>query len=117
MKFKKSVVAHILVYAIIISGLFIDISCKKPTSSKLQFEISFSSGVHSELVTGRVYVMISKNERREPRFQVGRGVPFFGKDIKDLKPEEGVIIDEDVFGYPLESIKDIPPGEYYVQGF
>ena len=117
MKFKKGVVARILVCAIIISGLFIDISCKKPTSSKLKFEISFSSEVHSEPITGRVYVMISKNERREPRFQVGRGVPFFGKDIKDLKPEEGVIIDKDVFGYPLESIKDIPPGEYYIQGF
>ena len=117
MKFKKGVVARILIYAIIISGLFIDISCKKTTSSKLQFEISFSLEAHSEPVTGRVYVMISKNERREPRFQVGRGVPFFGKDIKDLKPEERVIIDEDVFGYPLESIKDLPPGEYYVQGF
>ncbi len=41
MKFKKGVVARILIYAIIISGLFIDISCKKTTSSKLQFEISF----------------------------------------------------------------------------
>jgi|GEM_PF-3844527 len=88
MKFKKGVVARILIYAIIISGLFIDISCKKTTSSKLQFEISFSLEAHSEPVTGRVYVMISKNERREPRLQVGSGVPFFGKDIKDLKPEE-----------------------------
>ncbi len=117
MKFKKGVVARIILYAIIFSGLFIDISCKKPTSSKLQFEISFSSEAHSEPITGRVYVMISKNERREPRFQVGHGVPFFGKDIKDLKPEERVIIDENVFGYPLESIKNIPSGEYYVQGF
>ncbi len=62
--------------------------------------------------------MISENERREPRLQVRtHGVPFFGKDIIGLEPQEPVIIDENIFGYPVESMKDIPPGDYYVQGF
>ena len=88
------------------------------TDSKLQFEISFPKEAHSEPITGRVYVMISENDRREPRLQIGtRGEPFFGKDIKGLKPGQSILIDEQMFGYPLESIAEIPPGDYFVQGF
>ena len=87
-------------------------------TTDLKFEISFSSAVHPESITGRVYVMISESERRESRLQIGtHGVPFFGKDVIDLKPGIPVVIDEDVFGYPLKSINDIPSGDYYVQGF
>jgi len=88
------------------------------TDSKLKFEILFPKESHSVPITGRVYVMISENDRREPRLQIGtRGVPFFGKDVEGLKPEQSVLIDEQVFGYPLENMADIPPGEYFVQGF
>ena len=86
--------------------------------SGLKFEISFPSKAHDKPITGRVYVMISRNDGREPRFQVGMtGVPIWGKNITALKPWEGAVIDETVFGYPLESINEIPHGDYYVQGF
>ena len=89
-----------------------------PGHSTFQFEISFSEQARSEPITGRVYAIISKNDRREPRFQTGyTGVPIWGKNIYSLKPGEVVIIDEEVFGYPLKSIKDIPPCEYFIQGF
>jgi len=88
------------------------------TKSGLKFEVSFPSRAHGKPITGRVYVMISRNDRREPRFQVGMtGVPIWGKSITALKPGEGAVIDETVFGYPLENINEIPPGEYYIQGF
>ena len=67
------------------------------TDSKLKFEISFPKEAHAESITGRVYVMISENDRREPRLQIGtRGVPFFGKDIEGLKPGQSILIDEHV---------------------
>lgn len=81
-------------------------------------EISFPESSQADSITGRVYVMISENKNREPRFQIGpNGVPFFGKDIHNLKPDTPVIIGSKDFGYPLESLSEIPPGEYYVQGF
>ncbi|MFQ5627911.1 MAG: hypothetical protein ACE5I1_04055, partial [bacterium] len=87
-------------------------------SEGLNFEISFSADAHAKDITGRVYVIISRDNTREPRFQVGtRGVPFWGLDVFSLKPAEAASIDENVFGYPLKSLKDIPPGDYYVQGF
>ena len=83
-----------------------------------KFEISFPAKAHSEPITGRVYAIISKNKKRELRFQTGyTGVPIWGKNIYALKPGERAIIDDVVFGYPLESISEIPPGKYYVQGF
>lgn len=83
-----------------------------------RFEISFNESVHTEPVTGRVYVMISRDKEREPRLQIGRsGVPFFGLDIENLEPGESVTINDTVLGFPVESLKEFPPGDYYVQGF
>jgi len=86
--------------------------------SKFRFEISFPASVHSNPVTGRVYVMISRTNESEPRSQIGRaGVPFFGRDVERLNPGTPAIIDDSDLGSPVASLKDIPPGEYYVQGF
>ncbi len=83
-----------------------------------RFEIFFNESVHTEPVTGRVYVMISRDKEREPRLQIGRsGVPFFGLDIENLEPGESVTINDTVLGFPVESLKEFPPGDYYVQGF
>ena len=84
----------------------------------LRVEISFPASAHAEPITGRVYVMISRNGDREPRQQIGRtGVPFFGRDVEQLKPGQAAIIDDTDLGSPVESLRDIPAGDYFVQGF
>ncbi|KPK75119.1 MAG: hypothetical protein AMJ79_12505 [Phycisphaerae bacterium SM23_30] len=84
----------------------------------LQFEVSFPSQVHYQPITGRAYVIISRHANRPPYLQTGvTGAPIWGKNIYALKPGAAAVIDRSVYGYPLPSIKDIPPGEYYVQGF
>ena len=44
-------------------------------------------------VTGRVFVIISRNENREPREEVGiNGVPFWGLDVSNLsKTAQGIV--------------------------
>ena len=56
--------------------------------SALKFEISFTSKAHPDVITGRVYVMVTRNKDREPRFQTRRSAsaPFFGKDV-EIEPE------------------------------
>ncbi len=89
-----------------------------PGSNGTEFSISFSRSAHSGPITGRVFVMLSAFEQREPRFQVSTGgVPFYGIDVDQLVPGEQVVIDDGIFGYPVESLRDIPPGEYFVQAF
>jgi len=93
-------------------------SCIHAQTSKLRFEISFPAATHSKPITGRVFVMISRTDDREPRLQAGswrNSVPIFGVDIDELEPDQAVVIDEHVLGYPTESLMDIPAGDYFVQ--
>ena len=84
----------------------------------LRFEISFPASAHSGPITGRVFVMISRTGEREPRLQIGRtGVPFFGRDVERLAPGQAAVIDETDLGTPVERLRDLPAGDYFVQGF
>jgi len=84
----------------------------------LRFEVSYPAAANPGPITGRVFVMIARKGQPEPRFQIGRmGVPFFGRDIGALPPEKAAVIDATDLGSPIESLKDLPAGDYAVQGF
>ncbi len=103
----------------------------KPSAKPgLRFEISFPGAAHAEPITGRVFVILSRDiahcgpadavaattEPCEPRLQVSRiGVPFFGRDVDSLKPGDSAAIDNSDLGSPLAHLSDIPAGDYYVQ--
>lgn len=85
-----------------------------------RFEISFPATVHAQPITGRVFVMITRDNSSEPRFQAGArymGAPFFGIDVEQLKPGVLAIIDGSTLGYPPRTLYDIPAGDYFVQAF
>ncbi len=91
--------------------------------SDFRFEISIPESVLNETVTGRMFIVISRNNdvmprynERAVRFQAGRtGVPFFGVDVENLSPGQPAVIDATTFGSPLESLLDLPAGDYYIQ--
>ena len=68
---------------------------------------------------GRMLLLLSADERTEPRFQVSDGdrtAQIFGVDVEGLRPGQDAVIDADVLGYPVQTLSDIKPGEYWVQG-
>jgi hypothetical protein len=82
------------------------------------FAVSFDAEVLDEAVDGRVLLMLAKSDEEEPRFQVSSGVraiPIYGVDVEGLTPGEEARIDADTFGYPFESLADLPAGDYVVQ--
>jgi hypothetical protein len=82
----------------------------------LRFEVTFPAAAHADAITGRLFVIISRDNEREPRLQVSRiGVPFFGRDVDRLKPGQSAIIDASDLGSPLERLTDLPAGDYFVQ--
>ncbi len=106
-----------LIMVLIVFG-FLSKDTFAQNEDNLKFEISFPADAHGESITGRVYAIISSNDEEELRFQTGfTGVPIWGQNVEGLKPDAAGIIDGDSYGYPLESTKDIPAGEYFVQGF
>jgi enterochelin esterase-like enzyme len=83
-----------------------------------RFRIRAAPAAVNAPITGRIYVMISRTNDREPRLQVGRtGIPFFGRDVERLAPGAWGTIDGSDLGFPLDSMAMLPAGEYYVQGF
>lgn len=88
-------------------------------SPQLRFAISFPEERSPGALDGRVLLLISDDESDEPRFQITRYDDtqlVFGTDVEALRPGEAATIDAGAFGYPLQSIAEIPPGEYWVQG-
>jgi hypothetical protein len=82
------------------------------------FAISFSEDVLSEEVTGRLLLLISADENREPRFGVSPGANsalVYGIDVRSVAPGDTMLIDASVFGYPVESLVDLQGGTYTVQ--
>ena len=93
-------------------------AAQRAAGSSIRFEISFPELAHAGPVTGRVYVMIARKDDPEPRLQIGRtGAPFFGHDVDRLAPGQAAVIDATDLGSPIETLRDLPPGDYYVQGF
>jgi len=85
----------------------------------LQFAVSFSEEQSQEPLDGRLLLLVSNDDSSEPRFQISTGASSqiaFGIDVEGLAPGEQAFVDKSVFGYPLKSIDEIPPGEYWVQG-
>ena len=83
-----------------------------------RFEVSYPASAAAGPITGRVFIMISRDGQREPRLQISRiGVPFFGRDVEKLAPGQAAVIDSTDLGTPVESLSGIPPGDYYVQAF
>ena len=86
--------------------------------AKLRFEITVPPAVRGEPTTGRVYVMLSRAAEPEPRLQIGRvGAPMYGRDVERLAPGAVAVVDGTDLGTPVWDMVDLPPGEYWVQGF
>ncbi len=84
----------------------------------LRIGVSFPSQRSAAALDGRMLLMLSTDDSREPRFQIGDNAKtqqIFGVDVNGLKPGDDVVFDASVLGYPLASLKDVPPGEYWVQ--
>ena len=95
----------------------------------LQFEVELSESAEAGIaelgldtpVTGRVFVIVSRNEEEEPREEVGvSGVPFWGQNVEGLEGGDTVVLTQNApgfRGFPFEQLSDLPAGDYQVQAF
>jgi hypothetical protein len=106
----------------------------------LTFEISFPREIHDAPLDGRVFLLISRpgsgsaprpvlvgpdlfstmpGPVGEPRFEINDHADtsqMFAVDVNDLKPGIPAVLGNSVLGYPLDSLDQIAPGDYDVQG-
>ncbi len=83
-----------------------------------KFSISFPVSSSARALDGRMYLLLSTDPGDEPRNQIDdtpASQLIFGVDVEGLQPGQPVVVDERADGYPVRSLRDLPPGEYYMQ--
>jgi hypothetical protein len=89
------------------------------TQTKLKFNVSFPETASKEPLDGRLLLLISTNNEKEPRFQISEDLitqQVFGIDVDGWKAKQIKVVDANAFGYPRRTLTEIPAGEYWVQG-
>src|SRR5882757_10292906 len=96
------------------------LATRAQTAGPLRFAVSFPATRSAQPLDGRVLLFITDDGKTEPRTQTDQyransTRPIFGVDVNALKPDQEVVIDDKVVGWPTRSLRDIPAGEYWVQ--
>jgi hypothetical protein len=94
-----------------------------PAGASVQGEgtvaVRLAPAMAPQAVDGRLLLLLSKDEAREPRLQVSQtslsSAQVFGIDVEGVRGGDERSFDASVLGYPLESLSALPPGEYVVQ--
>ena len=82
------------------------------------FSVSFPKARSEKPLDGRIFLLLSTDPSAEPRMQIDDSVRtqmMFGMDVDGMQPGQAVTVDDSANGYPIRSLRDVPPGEYYVQ--
>ncbi len=101
-----------------IISFFLFLSVSITINAQTSFTVSFPGKTGNQSFDGRLILMLSKNNKVEPRFQIADGPSSqlaFGMDVENWKAGTVRTLTSNFFGYPIESLKDVPKGEYYVQ--
>jgi len=82
------------------------------------FTISFPAAKSPVPLDGRLLLLLSTDGSAEPRTQIRAGLDtqlVFGVDVDAWAPGQQIAMGASAFGYPIRSLADVKPGEYYVQ--
>ncbi len=82
------------------------------------FRVTITRELQQQALDGRLLLLLSNNNKAEPRFEVSDAAEtqlVFGVDVENWQPGTSQLVDMHAFGYPLERLKDVPAGDYYVQ--
>ncbi len=114
---KKSVMRPVLLPFLL---LILLISCSQSgiKKNKYTFSISIPDSLSAGIADGRMILMLSDNPDKEPRFEISDGPKTkiaFGKNIENWTKGQTIEFTGEEFGYPYESMSEVPEGEYYVQ--
>jgi hypothetical protein len=80
--------------------------------------VSFPKERSARPLDGRLLLLLSTDPSQEPRMQIDdtpRTQMIFGVNVDGLVPGAAATVDATATGYPIRSLRDVPPGEYTVQ--
>ena len=125
MRFFQGKTFYSLALGILTAGLLgLAAGCSQGAHSpadqaQLKFAISFPAERSASPLDGRLLLLISTDNKKEPRFSINDSAgtqQVFGVDVEGMAAGTAAIIDGTAFGYPRHNLAAIEPGEYWVQG-
>ncbi len=92
--------------------------CPAGAANATVFSVSFPKTRSDKPLDGRILLILSTDASEEPRMQINdtpKTQIIFGIDVDGMLPGQTRIVDASAAGYPIKSLRDVPPGDYYVQ--
>ena len=86
--------------------MLISLAALAATSKPLVFEVSFPRELSATPVDGHILLILSKDDKQEPRFGIGEGIEsqqVFGIDVEGWQPNAAVRVDASILGYPIKT--------------
>jgi hypothetical protein len=106
-------------FAVLLLGLAGAAAGRSPEGARLRVQVTYPAALGPGPFDGRLLLLLSSDASQEPRLQVSdTGLDtqqVFGIDVNGWRPGEPAAFDARVLGYPLESLAQVPPGDYQVQ--
>jgi hypothetical protein len=95
-------------------------ACVAPLSQAATVTVTLPATAGARAVDGRLILVATTDASTEPRLQVDLEAPLrtpyiFGQTVDGLKPGAAVSLDPRAYGWPLEQLSALPPGDYTVQ--
>jgi S-formylglutathione hydrolase FrmB len=101
--------------ASLLSSVLLSLLFFVPQAQPLRFDVTS----HFAPVSGRLFVVIGKTDRPEPRTMIdeaGPGaVPVMARDVRDFGTGRVASLDKSAEIFPLRNLDDLQPGDYYIQ--
>ncbi|MEP0270891.1 MAG: alpha/beta hydrolase-fold protein [Balneola sp.] len=90
----------------------------EPSDPQITFNVSLNSDVSNEPRDGRLLLLLSTDDSKEPRFQINDGPSsqlVYGQNVEGMDPDQTILFDGEHFGYPIQSLDDLKSGDYWAQ--
>lgn len=115
--------ATLVLYASLLAvvGLGLAVAAQAPSAPRvpgIRFEVTIPAAKDRQPIDGRLLVMVSNDERDEPRFQVNDSPTtqvIAGRDVDQMQPGAAADVDGSAVSYPIDSLAQLPAGTYTVQ--
>jgi hypothetical protein len=92
---------------------------EQSANPSLRFEVTMAKGLIEKPQNGRLFVTVSANRQPDPRILIGnpgRHVPpVFARDVNNFSSNSTGVIDSSAAAFPIDSLAELPAGEYYIQ--
>ncbi|MGI9541387.1 MAG: hypothetical protein ACR2MI_04960 [Flavobacteriaceae bacterium] len=88
------------------------------TGTQPIIEVTYDAKLSKDPFDGRLLVLLTKDDIKEPRFQINdtndTGI-VVGKNVMQWKSDQTETFSDETLAYPIENLADLETGTYYIQ--